>query len=349
MARTHEIDGSRGEGGGQVLRSAVAIAAAEGISVRIENIRANRSSPGLRPQHRTAVEACAEICSAETEGVETGSHSLSFRPTSTPRGGSYEFDIRTAGSSVLVAQTILPPLVSATMTSDVVVRGGTYTTHAPIWEFFAHDYLPAVARLGPKFSTELRRPGFYPKGGGCIQCAVEPGFDPARPLELVERGDLEQLDVTSIVAGLPGHIARRELDTFVDVLGDPIGGCRFRRHTRSPSDSLSPGNVLYAELTFEETTTILSEMGRKGRPAEEVAQTLARRVREYLEQAAPVDPHLADQLVVPMALGAGGVFETTERTPHCETQLDLVADLLEVAVETTTTGDGSHRIEVHPT
>lgn len=334
------VDGSQGEGGGQVLRTAVSLATLTGEPTRVENIRANRSNPGLRPQHQTAVRACAKICRAETDGIEVGSETIVFEPRTRPQAGDWAFSVGTAGSVTLVLQTLIPPLLRADAPSELTVEGGTHTLKAPTWEYFERTYLPALERTGATLDAEIERYGFYPKGGGCIRVEIEPPAEDFVPIELRERGELRRVEATSLLLGLPDHIATRELETFVAETGYP--GIETR--TDIVDQPGTTGNVLYAEIASEALTEVFSEMGKKGRPAETVATRLAERVRRYLQSDAPVGPHLADQLVLPISM-AGGVYRTTEMTSHCRTQLELVPKFLDVDLRTTQNSDTSWLIQ----
>lgn len=311
-----EIDGSMGEGGGQIVRTALGMSIATQQAFRLKNIRANRSRPGLRPQHLTAVRAAARIGDAEVPAVEEGTTSLTFAPT-TVVPGRYQFDVGTAGSAVLVLQTVLPPLLTAQAPSTITVTGGTHNQFAPTFDFFATTFLPVVQRMGPVLRATLDRPGFYPKGGG--RCTLE--IDPVvtlDPLELTERGAARRRTARAIIANLPRHIAERELATLKEGLPVELDDTRIE----TPS-SLSAGNALLLELAYEHVTAVVSGIGEKGTPAEDVAMEVVDEARRYLEADAPVGPHLADQLLIPLALG-GGRFRTTTLTAHTHTNAAVI-------------------------
>lgn len=343
-AAMRDIDGSRGEGGGQIVRSAVSLAAATGTPIRVTNVRAARSNSGLRPQHETAVEACAAICAADTEGVSPGSRTFEFVPTREPVAGTWEWSVETAGSATLVLQAALPPLLRADGPSRLTVEGGTHTLHAPIWEHLERSYLPVLERMEVETEARLERHGFYPAGGGRVHLEIDPSDGPLRPVERRERGSLERLAVTAILADLPGHIARRELETFTDALSV----WEFTRRVDAVDAAASPGNALFATVESDAGVVVLSEMGEKGRPAEDVARQLADRTRRYLDGAAAVDVHLADQLLLPLALAGGGAFTTREVTSHTRTQLDLIPEFLDVTFDLRETSEGLVQIDVRP-
>jgi RNA 3'-terminal phosphate cyclase (ATP) len=311
-----ELDGSMGEGGGQIVRTALSLSLATQRAFRLTRVRANRSRPGLRPQHVTAVEAAAAIGQAEGEAVTEGTRRFSFAPT-TVAPGRYQFDVGTAGSAVLVLQTVLPPLLTASAPSTVTVTGGTHNRSAPPFDFFATAFLPLVQRMGPVLRATLDRPGFYPKGGGRCTLEVEPtaALD---PLELTERGAIRRRTARSIIANLPRHVAERELAALREELPVDLDETRIE----TPS-SLSAGNALLLALEFEHVTELISAMGEKGKPAEDVAMEVVDEGRRYLRGDAPIGPHLADQLLIPLALG-GGTFRTTTLTAHTHTNAAVI-------------------------
>src|SRR5262245_1101885 len=211
------IDGSQGEGGGQILRTALALSLVTGTPFRLEKIRAGRDRPGLLRQHLTAVTAAVEIGSATADGVALGSPELVFRPGPV-RPGTYRFAVGTAGSAGLVLQTVLPPLLGAAGSSTIVVEGGTHNRHAPPFDFLDRAFLPLLARMGARVRATLDRPGFYPAGGGQLTVEVTP--TPAlAPLTLLERGAARRRRARAVVANLPAAIAHRELRVVRDQLG----------------------------------------------------------------------------------------------------------------------------------
>jgi RNA 3'-terminal phosphate cyclase (ATP) len=311
-----EIDGAMGEGGGQIVRTALSLSLTAQQPIRLTNIRANRSRPGLRPQHVTAVRAAAAIGEAAVSEVREGAQTLTFEP-STVVPGTYHFDVGTAGSAVLVLQTVLLPLLTAQRSSRITVTGGTHNKFAPPFDFFATTVLPVVERMGPTLHATLDRHGFYPKGGGRCTVEVQPVAE-LEPLTLTERGAPRPPRIRAIVANLPRHIADREIATLREALSVEIGETRIE----TPS-SLSAGNALLLELPFRNVTEVVSGIGEKGRPAEQVAIGVAEDAEAYLEGDAPVGPHLADQLLLPLAVG-GGEFCTTTLTAHTHTNAAVI-------------------------
>lgn len=316
-----EIDGSMGEGGGQIVRTALSLSLATQRPIRLKNIRAGRSRPGLRPQHVTAVQAAVTVGEAEVSSFQEGTTSLTFAP-STLSSGRYVLDVGTAGSAILVLQTVLLPLLTAQQPSRVTVTGGTHIRSAPPFDFLQGSVLPLLKRMGPTLSARLDRPGFYPKGGGRCTVEVQPTAS-LSSLRLIDRGPLHSSRVRAIVANLPGHIAEREIATLRKALSTEIGEARIE----TPS-SVSAGNALLLELHFENVTTVISAIGKKRVPAEAVAMTLVDEANGYLEADAPVGPYLADQLLLPLAL-AGGTIRATTLTPHTHTNAAVIERVME--------------------
>jgi RNA 3'-terminal phosphate cyclase (ATP) len=313
------IDGSEGEGGGQVLRTALSLSLVTGKPFRIENIRANRSRPGVMRQHVTAVEAACAIGAAECDELKVGASTLAFTPgTVTP--GDYHFAVGTAGSTSLVLQTVLPPLMLAGGASRLVLEGGTHNIYAPPFDFIERVFLPLLNRMGPRVSARLASYGFYPAGGGRIEVAIEPCAKLAR-LDLIERGALRSVKARAIVAALPGNIAVRELEAVEKILGWPE---EARKIEQLPQRS-GPGNILLLEAEFDHVTELMSGFGKLGVPAQTVGEQAAKRMAGYLASDAVAGPYLADQLLLPMALAGGGSFTTVKPSQHSRTAADVIA------------------------
>lgn len=337
-----ELDGSEGEGGGQVLRTALSLSMATGRPFRIAGVRAGRSNPGLRRQHRTAVRAAAELTDAEVEGDRLGSREVAFRPTGGPRPGEYRFDTGGAGSATLVLQTLLPPLSADGGAYRITVDGGTHNPAAPPHEFLARSWLPLLRATGADVSVTLERAGFFPGGGGRLVARVEPAT-PATPLVLRDRGDLLDLRARSHIAGLPDHVAERELATVQASLEIRDDRLEVVDHGERPAGA---ANALVVEVESEAVTEVFTEHGRRGLPAEEVATRAARRARRYLDSDAAVWTHLADQLPVPLALVSGGSYTTGEPSPHTRTVLDIIRTFLDIDLGVEPAAAGTWEISV---
>jgi len=247
-----EIDGSIGEGGGQILRNAVALSAVLLKQVRIKNIRVKRSNPGLRPQHLTAVKAVAALSSAEVTGLSVGSLEISFNPLRRLQGGSLKFDAGTAGSTTLILQSLMPAMSYASKPVEVELRGGTNNPMAPPVEYLQEVLLPVIEKMGGRFKIELVKRGFYPRGGGVVKAYSIP-VDTLKPIRLVEFKNVKKIRGLSYSCRLPGHIVERMANTVENILGREGYDIEIRREALQPNNprcSLDPGCgiILLAEL-----------------------------------------------------------------------------------------------------
>lgn len=326
------IDGSQGEGGGQIVRSSLALSLVTLQPVTIHRIRARRPKPGLMRQHLTAVQAAMQVSSAHVQGAELGSKQLVFRPGPV-QAGQYAFRIGTAGSTTLVLQTILPALMVADGVSSVALEGGTHNPLAPPYDFLAYAYLPLIARLGPQVAVTLHRPGFFPAGQGRIAAEIHPSPQLGR-LELLERGELIGRRVRALVARLPRHIAERECRRIAQETG--WGESCFE--IEQIGDAPGPGNAVTIELQSEHVTEVFTGFGARGVPAETVAQRTLDQAQHYLDAGVPVGEHLADQLLLPLGIGAhqgtgGGAFRTLPLSSHSLTHIQVLRQFLNVHIE----------------
>lgn len=334
------IDGSQGEGGGQILRTALALSLHTGTAFRITKIRAGRARPGLMRQHLACVRAAEQIGGATVTGAELGSIELAFQPGAV-RAGSYSFSTGGAGSTTLVWQTVLWPLLFAAEPSTLHFEGGTHNPMAPPFDFVRDTLMPQLTRLGITLELELTRHGFYPAGGGGFRCKVYPASTWSR-LELLERGAVIEQRATALVAQIPPTVALRELDVLSSQLGWAAKHCK----PLMVQDSRGPGNVLVARVTGEHVTESFAGFGERGVRAEQVAMQVAAEVARYLRAGVPVFEHLADQLLLPMALGKGGAFRTVKPTAHCLTQIQMLRAFLGVEVEVEQEGADVWRISI---
>jgi RNA 3'-terminal phosphate cyclase (ATP) len=335
------IDGSTGEGGGQMLRSALSLSLVTGKAFRMENIRAKREKPGLLRQHLTAVLAACEIASAQAEGATLGSKILTFTPGSV-QSGNYRFAVGTAGSGTLVFQTILPALMTARGRSEIIIEGGTHNMQAPPLDFLQKAFLPVINRLGPKVEICFEKYGFYPAGGGRFTATIEP-CDRLSTIQLVERGEIERRGAVAIVANLPRNIAQRETDTIVKLLNWDAQSTQIVE-TRN---SVGPGNIVLIELTSSNVTEVFCGFGRIGASAESVASEAADAVRSYLVSGAVAGEHLTDQLLLPFALAGGGAFTAEKLNLHSRTNMEIIRCFLPVDFLTTQEGN-LVKLEVKP-
>lgn len=312
------IDGSRGEGGGQILRSSLALSMATGRGFRMTGIRAGRDKPGLMRQHLACVRAAAAITSAEVTGDGVGSMEVTFSPGPI-RAGAYHFAVGSAGGTSLVLQAVVPALLRADSASTIVVEGGTHNMDAPTFEFLERTLFPTIGRSGAGIQARLERHGFYPAGGGRVHVDIVPTRTPV-PLHLHDRGERFGIRARAIVAGLPKEIAVRE-----------IGVLRKRLSLEEPDTqvyeavgSAGPGNAVIVELDYKHIRETFAGMGQIGKSAETVAQQVAEEVRVYIGAQKPVGPYLADQLMVPLLLLGGGSYAATALTDHARTNIETI-------------------------
>ncbi|MET1078587.1 MAG: RNA 3'-terminal phosphate cyclase [Pseudomonas sp.] len=334
-----ELDGAMG--GGQVLRSALSLSMVSGQAFSIVNIRAQRSRPGLLRQHLTAVLAAAEVCGAEVEGARLGSTRLSFRPGAI-HAGDYRFSIGTAGSCTLVLQTLLPALLHAPDQSRLWLSGGTHNPAAPPADFLQLAWLPLLRRMGVQAELKLLRHGFAPAGGGELQLEVQPAT--LQPLHLEQRGAVLQQHARTLLAGVPGHVGARELERLGKRLSLPAEALHF---VHLPEDQ-GPGNALLLEVHCEQVSEVFAAFGQTRLSAEKVADLVAHRARRWLLSEAAVDEHLADQLLLPIALAGGGSFTTLAMTPHLESNIQVIEAFLPVRFHCEELGAALWRISLVP-
>jgi RNA 3'-terminal phosphate cyclase (ATP) len=331
------IDGSHGEGGGQILRSALALSLVTGMPFRIEKIRSSRKKPGLLRQHLAAVRAARTIGGASSEEPALGATELEFRP-SRVSAGEHRFAVGSAGSACLVLQTILPPLLLADGPSTLTIEGGTHNPTAPTWDYLARVFFPLIERMGPRVRTALERHGFYPAGGGRLRVEIEP-VAALRGFELCERGAQKSLRARALLANLSREIGEREIDLVSRKLP------AFRGHGEVVQvESAGPGNALSLEVEYERVTEMFTAFGQRGLRAEVVAERAVREAREYLAHDAPVGPHLADQLVLPLLLAGEGEIRTAPLTRHAHTNLDIVQRFVSARAEVTPEPSGTVRL-----
>jgi RNA 3'-terminal phosphate cyclase (ATP) len=322
VSRLIALDGAAGEGGGQILRTALALSAATGQGFEITRIRANRTRPGLRPQHVAAVRAMAMVTNARVGGVFDGSPDLRFEPGPVT-AGDFRFEIGTAGSVSLVLQTVLPALAVAAGPSRVAVTGGTHVPASPSFHFLAGPWATTVARLGFRQRLLLERAGFYPPGGGEVRAEVEPIQARTAPLELVDRGALVGLKGTSGAARAKSPVAERQRQAASERLWESK---RLEASWETLAlNAPSPGAFVQLEAVFENGCGAFGLLQEGGQRPESLGDRAARMALRFLEGESAVDPFLADQLAVPLAVaGGGGRVSTSAVTRHLETVAEVL-------------------------
>ncbi len=320
MSKLIQIDGT--QGGGQMLRTALSLAMITGQPFRMTGIRGGRQKPGLMRQHLTCVKAAAEISGGTADGAEIGSTEIVFRAGEV-RGGSYQFAIGTAGSTGLLYQTLLPALLLAEEPSTLRLEGGTHNPMAPPFEFLDHVFLPAIRRMGAEAALRLLETGFAPAGGGIIESTIRPcaGF---QPLDLHERGEVESVSARVIIRNLPDTIAEKMLETILDTL--PCDETAIERREPGPGR----GVACHVLARCGQAVEMASALGEFGVTSEKVGFRAAKSMRNYLGSGLPVWMHLADQLLLPMALAGSGSFSTTNPDKHVPTNISVIEKFLPV-------------------
>lgn len=319
-----ELDGATGEGGGQILRTALTLSMVTGQPFRIRHIRAKRAKPGLMRQHLVAVQAATQVCGAQAQGAAVGSQELVFAPGAI-RAGDYRFAIGSAGSCTLVLQTLLPALLQADGPSTLHLSGGTHNPMAPPAQFLQRAYGRLLAEMGATIELQLERFGFYPAGGGEISARIEP-CPQLHAREWMTRGARRDAYAESFVAGVPGRVAQRELE-FV---GQAMGWSDAQLRNRSLPGEQGPGNALLLTLDHEHVTEVFAAFGEKSVSAENVARHAVGCARRYLASGAAVSEYLGDQLMLPLALAGGGGFTVDEVSLHARTNAEVIELFLPV-------------------
>jgi RNA 3'-terminal phosphate cyclase (ATP) len=321
-----EIDGSFGEGGGQILRSSLALSLLTGKPFHLGNIRAGRPRPGLQPQHRMSVRAAAAIGQAQVQGDSLGSTELSFHPGQV-QSGKYNFAIGTAGATGLVLHTVYLPLaLRGTGPSELILQGGTHVSASPCFDFLDVTWRGWMAVLGIAIRLKMTRPGFYPRGGGLIEVHIQP-CQRLNHLKVKERSKVARASGTSAVADLPEEIARRQARRAMRRLRDYDLTTQFQEVRWSNG----PGTVLTVQLDTEPVPTLFFGLGARGKPAERVADEAVDQAIDFLTATpAIVDPHSADQLVLPLALADWpSEFTVSRVTPHLRTNIDVIRKFID--------------------
>jgi RNA 3'-phosphate cyclase len=323
-----EIDGSYGEGGGQLTRTAVALSAITRKAVRIFNARAKRGKPGLAPQHLAALRAVGAICDARTEGLKLGSTAIAFEP-GTLKGGEYHFDVGTAGSVTLVLQAVLPVMLACCSASQFTITGGTDIRQSPPIDYVGEVLLRHLARMGARVGLQVKKRGYYPRGGGDI--AVEIAPTRLRPVRWSSPGDLRALRGTAHVANLPAHIPERMRDAALVQLGGFRTAAQIATPVLAAADAIGRGGAIVVWAETERTVLGAARVAERGVRAETLGEAVGRELKADLEAGVTVDLHAADQLLVYLALAEGeSTFTVREVTAHARTAMWLIEQFLPV-------------------
>jgi len=329
--RQIEIDGSYGEGGGQILRTALALSAIQKKPFTLHHIRSKRKNPGLQAQHLQAVEALARITKAQTKGVEFGSETITFIPQEI-FPGDYQFDVRTAGSVTLLSQAIFLPLCFAKGVSELTLIGGTHVPWSPSFHYLAEVLLPTIKRMGISAEAAIDQWGFYPRGGGRMRLKISPIHE-FKPISLVDRGRLEKIRGLSAISHLPKHVGERQRKQALKRIREEL---KIDGEIILLSDipSNEPGSFVFIRAEYEQALAGFSSLGSRGKLAEKVSDEAVDPLINYIQQEGCIDPHLADQLVPFMALARGNSsFTTTQMSNHLLTNLWVVSQFLDIKIQ----------------
>lgn len=321
-----EIDASYGEGGGQLLRTAVALAAITGTPVQLRHIRAGRARPGLAPQHLAAVRAVAAVCGAQLAPLELGAQELRFVPAAL-RAGTYEFDIGTAGSITLLLQALLPVLLRAPGPSEVIVRGGTDVRAAPPLDYLTHVLLRCLRPMGVHVQLQELRRGYFPRGGGEVRLQVTPG--PLQALRLEAAGAVAAVQGIAHVANLPAHITERMRTAAQQRLAGREMAVRIETRVLGPTQAIGMGGALVLWAQTAHSTLGAARVAERGLRAEDIGTSVATELLAELDSGAAVDVHAADQLLIYTALAEGAShYSTRELSRHAQTAIWLIEHFL---------------------
>jgi RNA 3'-terminal phosphate cyclase (ATP) len=332
MRQGVEIDGARGEGGGQILRTSLALSIITQRPLHMWRIRAGRARPGLQRQHLACVHAAVQLCGGTVRGAEVGSQKLDFTPAEA-WADDIELDIGTAGSTTLVIQTILVPAIASGRSLRAVITGGTHNPLAPPFDYLERVFVPHLRAMGANVQLTLERHGLMPKGGGRVVLEVRPSAK-LRPIEIVDAGGVTRRRAIAIIGGLPTHVADRELGV-ARASGVPADGCEVVEVPRA-----GPANVFMLEVELAGgARELVTVHGEKGLRAETVAQRAIDEVAAFCNSGVPVGAHLADQLLLPMAVAGSGRFRTfAPLSLHATTNIDTINAFLDVPIQTEPTG-----------
>lgn len=322
--KTIQIDGSQGEGGGQILRTALSLSMLTGIPFELVNIRAGRKKPGLMRQHLVCVQASQRISNAIVQGAELHSQKLYFQPQQV-QAGKYDFQIGSAGSTILVLQTLLPVLMMQNEASQITIHGGTHNPMAPTADFIEHCFLPTIQQIGIQVDFECKQAGFFPIGAGQISVTIHPWVEKQK-FSVLNKGKLLEINAFAAALNIQPNIADRELEVLNNKLS-------LTQRKRLNFQGISQGNTAFVVLNYEHHQQVFSALGEMKKSAEKVAHDLAEDVQSYLAIDAVVDEYLADQLLLPLALGQGGEFTAQVINEHTKTQADIIQKFLDCKID----------------
>jgi RNA 3'-terminal phosphate cyclase (ATP) len=321
-----KIDGSQGEGGGQIVRTAISLSAITGKPVEVTNIRANRSNPGLRPQHMTGIKIIADLFHAEFENLKIGAEWIRFLPSDKFKGGSIKLDIGTAGSIPLILMTVVPAVSLSNNSLQIEVIGGTDVKASPTIDYVKHIVAESYRSIGIKFSVDVLKRGYYPKGGGVVRSTIQPCKSPGT-IELLATRHIEP-KIISVCCQLPQHVAKRQISSALITLEKKEIRCN--NYTASIETSVSPGSSILVYSASDFGLYVGGDsIGELGKRAEAVGKEAADRFLDSILSHAPVDPFLADMVVLPLAIAKGtSRYRIGRVTQHLLTNLHVASEII---------------------
>lgn len=341
-----ELDGSVGEGGGQILRTALTLSLLTQRPFHIQKIRANRPNPGLAHQHLMAVKAALAISESTARRAELQSQDLYFQPGPV-KAGSYVISVPTAGAMTLVLQTIFLPLCLQPQPSHLEFQGGTHVPWAPAFEYLSEVWVPTLKRLGIEMTLYMDKAGYYPKGGGRFIADIR-GEAKLSSLDLEQRQALQSLETIAVLTDIPETVATREWKALAQAIA-PLHRHIPLKKTLHTYSSPGPGNALFLIARFENSVAGFDALGEKRKPSEDVANEVARQFQEFMTTTSAIDVHLADQILLPLAIApASSRYSVAKIEDHLTTNAQIIQEFLPVKIEIQGNKDGPGFVEISP-
>ncbi|MCG8572478.1 MAG: RNA 3'-terminal phosphate cyclase [Spirochaetes bacterium] len=333
------IDGSFGEGGGQILRTSLSLSLITKKPFEIRNIRANRSKPGLLRQHLTAIEAAKTISQAQVGGAALGSSCLVFEPGKV-QGGNYRFSVGTAGSTILVLQTILPALLITENKSEILLEGGTHNPFAPPYDFMEDVFFGYLRKMGAEITSQIEQYGFFPAGGGRIKTVIHPAGQ-LKPLHFSRRKKIIKQTALAYSNLIPDRIGQQEMIIISRALNINKTNCK-PKSVPSPG----PGNAVIVKLESDQGSECFTAFGEKRKPLEKVCQELINQVEEFYNSDGTIGHYLADQLLIPLAMAGSGSYFTSQPSQHTLTNIEIIQKFLDIPIRCQAVSETTWQIHV---
>jgi RNA 3'-terminal phosphate cyclase (ATP) len=325
-----EIDGSYGEGGGQILRTSLSLSCLFNKPFRIFNIRKGRKKPGLMPQHLTSVRASQLISNADVEKDEVGSTELIFIPHEV-KGGEFLFDVDTAGSTSLVLQTLIPSLIFSKELTTIILKGGTHVPFSPSFHYLLYIFRYFLNKIGISIDLSIEKYGFYPKGGGKIKAQIKPASG-IKPLNINKREEIKKIDILSYVSNLPIKIAERQKESIVNKISNLLKDTPYKLNIDLQEvPSIGQGTFAFLFSEYNNTVAGFTSLGEKGKKAEQVGEEAANEFIDYHNSGSALDPHISDQIVLYLSFAdKESLFTTSKITQHLLSNLWVIKSFKDI-------------------